>query len=163
MEYRSRFVVKAPLENVTGFHRRSASMSSITPPPIIVNVHSAPAVLNDGDRMEFTMWLGPLPVRWVAGIEQLPNGFIDRQISGPFDKWVHHHTFEAISPTETVVHDRVEAAPKRHWFWWPVGMSMWLGMPILFGYRGWRTKAILEGKNEVPQPLGKQPAGPAQR
>jgi hypothetical protein len=40
---------------------------------------------------------------------------------------------------------------------------MWLGMPILFGYRGWRTKAILEGKNEVPQPLGKQPAGPAQR
>jgi ligand-binding SRPBCC domain-containing protein len=163
MEYRSRFVVKAPLATVTEFHRRAASMGSITPPPIIVNVHAAPAILNDGDQMEFTMWLGPLPVRWVAGIEQLPNGFIDRQISGPFDQWVHRHTFEALSPRETVVHDRVEAAPKRHWFWWLVGMSMWLGMPILFGYRGWRSKAILEGPQEASQRLGEQPTGPVQQ
>jgi hypothetical protein len=44
----------------------------------------------------------------------------------------------------TDVVDEVEAALKRHPFWGPVGALMWIGLPLLFAYRGWRTRQILE-------------------
>ena len=69
MKYAHRFRVEAPLAAVAEFHSRSASMPAITPPPMIVRVHAAPAVLAEGDTMDFTLWAGPIPVRWVARIE----------------------------------------------------------------------------------------------
>ncbi|MEZ4584038.1 MAG: hypothetical protein R3A10_20780 [Caldilineaceae bacterium] len=60
-------------------------MGAITPPPVIVRVHRAPELLGEGDEMDFTMWLGPLPIRWLARIEQVtPVTFVDRQLRGPF-------------------------------------------------------------------------------
>ena len=48
-------------------------------------MHRAPAILGEGDEMEFILWVGPLPVRWVAYIEQVSGeGFTDRQLRGPF-------------------------------------------------------------------------------
>ena len=44
----------------------------------------------------------------------------------------------------TDVVDRVEATPKKHLFWGLVGRLMWAGMPILFAFRGRRTRALLE-------------------
>ena len=70
MKYTHRFRVEAPLPAVAEFHSRSASMPAITPPPMIVRVHAAPAVLAEGDTMDFTLWAGPIPVRWVARIEE---------------------------------------------------------------------------------------------
>lgn len=58
MNYQHRFRVPVSIEQVAEFHRRSASMVAITPPPIVVKVQRAPAVLADGDEMAFTMWLG---------------------------------------------------------------------------------------------------------
>ncbi|HQY91030.1 MAG: hypothetical protein WAU00_18975 [Caldilinea sp.] len=144
MRYEHRFTVNAPLAAVAAFHQRSASMGAITPPPILVRVHEAPAQLNEGDRMDFTMWLGPLPVRWVAQIEQTtPTSFVDRQLSGPFASWEHLHTFLPIDAQTTVVADQVTATLHRHWFWKLVGLSMWGGLPILFAYRGWKTRRLL--------------------
>ena len=151
MKYQHRFVVQAPLATVTDFHRQSASMGAITPPPVIVRVHDAPPLLDDGDEMAFTLWLGPLPIPWRARIEMLPgNGFIDRQISGPFAKWEHRHTFESVNKEQskeesTVVLDEVNAELSNNWFWKVVGVGMWLTMPLLFAFRGWKTRQILEG------------------
>jgi ligand-binding SRPBCC domain-containing protein len=120
-------------------------MPAITPPPMIVRVHAAPAQLKTGDTMDFTLWAGPLPVRWVAGIEDASGtGFTDRQIRGPFAHWTHRHSYAPVSGDETEVDDRIEAGLKRHPFWGPVGMLMWIGMPALFAYRGWKTRRILE-------------------
>jgi ligand-binding SRPBCC domain-containing protein len=85
MIYRHRFTVAAPLARVVEFHRRAAGMSAITPPPIIVQLDNSRAVLGEDDAMGFTMWFGPLPVRWLAHIEKVSeNGFTDRQLQGPF-------------------------------------------------------------------------------
>jgi len=145
VRYHHRFTVKAPLAEVATFHSRSASMGAITPPPILVRIHAAPETLQEGDRMDFTMWLGPLPVRWLAQIEQTtPTSFVDRQLSGPFDSWVHLHTFAPIDATTTAVIDEVTATLHRsNWFWKLVGAGMWLGLPILFAYRGWKTRRML--------------------
>jgi ligand-binding SRPBCC domain-containing protein len=144
MQYRHTFSVNAPIERVADFHRASASMAAITPPPILVRLHQAPEILTEGDEMRFTLWFGPLALRWLARVEKLSEtGFIDKQIEGPFEHWEHEHCFQALNPDRTLVIDQVSAGVKRHWFWGLVGRVMWLNLPVLFAYRGWKTRALL--------------------
>lgn len=128
---------------VRNFHARAASMAAITPPPIVVQMHSAPEMLSEGDEMRFTLWLGPLPVRWTARIEQAsPDSFIDRQIEGPFAEWSHTHHFVTIG-VATCVQDTVTYRYKSHLLWGLVGRLMGASLPFLFKYRAWRTKRLL--------------------
>ncbi len=146
MLYQHSFTVAAPQSVVADFHRRSNSMGAITPPPVIVRVHSAPQWLSEGDEMDFTMWLGPLPIRWLARIEQTtPVSFVDRQLSGPFTSWQHLHTYVAQGPQQTLVLDQVEVELSDNWWRKLLGLGMWLNLPVLFAYRGWKTRRMLEG------------------
>lgn len=145
MKYVHRFRVRAGREAVATFHSSAASLKAITPPPIVMRVHAAPAHLGEGDTMDFTMWLGPIPARWVARIEDVSEaGFVDRQISGPFGAWVHRHTFQPVDELTTDVLDEVAAELHPALGWKLIGLGMWLGLPILFAFRGWKTRRILE-------------------
>jgi ligand-binding SRPBCC domain-containing protein len=146
MLYRHRFRVQAPLTDVVAFHRQSSSMAAITPPPIIVRIQEAPQVLKSGDQMSFTMWLGPLPIHWRARIETIEgSGFIDRQEAGPFSEWVHRHSFVVVNENVTEVVDEVFVSlHETNRFWQMIGFSMWLGLPLLFRYRAWKTRRLLE-------------------
>jgi ligand-binding SRPBCC domain-containing protein len=151
MRYQHEFTLQATLEDVIAFHARSSSMAAITPPPIIVRIHEAPAILKDQDRMRFTLWLGPLPLHWTAQIEtDSPTSFIDRQVTGPFALWEHRHSFKALEGGRVLVQDDVKAQLKRHFIWWLAGAGMWLGMPILFAYRGWKTSKIVGRSSPLP-------------
>jgi ligand-binding SRPBCC domain-containing protein len=148
MKYEHRFEVNAPLEAVADFHAQSASMAEITPPPVVVRVHRAPARFEEGDEMEFTLWLGLLPVRWLATFENVgPTGFTDRQLRGPFGRWVHRHAYLPVDETTTAVVDNIELALRPHPLWRLVGSGMWLSLPLLFAYRGWKTRRLLETRN----------------
>jgi ligand-binding SRPBCC domain-containing protein len=137
--------INAPLEQVAAFHRRSANMAAITPPPILVRMHAAPEELSDGDQMAFTLWFGPLPVYWRARVEHASqNGFEDHQIDGPFQKWVHHHRFNALNETTTEVTDEVHLQLKAKFPDLLIGLGMLLGMPLLFAYRAWKTRRLVE-------------------
>ena len=145
MIYRHRFQVRSPLERVAEFHSRSASMAAITPPPMIIRVEHAPPVLMDGDEMDFTMWLGPFPICWLARIEAVsPSGFTDRQLRGPFAGWIHRHIFTAVDDRTTDVVDEVSLHLRSHPVWWLVGKGMQVGLPGLFAYRAWKTRRILQ-------------------
>jgi ligand-binding SRPBCC domain-containing protein len=144
MKYRHSFRVKSALIKVREFHSRSSSMGAITPLPVIVRVHRAPLTLKEGDQMDFTLWLGPLPIHWQACIEEAVDGFVDRQIRGPFHRWVHRHRFIPIGGRETEVKDEVEVELSHHPVKALVGLGMWVSLPILFAYRGWKTRRILE-------------------
>lgn len=144
MKYQHRFHVATPLAAVADFHAQSASMGAITPPPVVVRVQRAPARLADGDEMEFTLWLGPLPVYWLARIEDVsPTGFTDRQLCGPFRLWVHRHTFAPVDETTTAVVDEIELQLRPHPWWGLVGLGMWLSLPLLFAYRAWKTRRLI--------------------
>ena len=150
MIFRHRFRVRARQARVAEFHARAESMAAITPPPMIVAVHHAPARLADGAEMDFTLWAGPIPLHWVATFEAVSaDGFIDRQVSGPFAAWRHRHTFVVVSERETDVLDEVSAELRRSPIWFAVGALMWVGMPLLFAYRGWRTRRLLEGQGQA--------------
>jgi ligand-binding SRPBCC domain-containing protein len=147
--YHHQFRVRASLERVAAFHSRAASMAAITPPPIIIRMHRPPVILADGDKIDFTMWLGPLPVRWQAQIESVSlASFSDRQLQGPFAAWLHQHSFIAIDQHTTEVVDEVTLRLRSHLFWGPVGLGMKLGLPFLFAYRGWKTKKVLESSKK---------------
>ncbi|MBX3013586.1 MAG: hypothetical protein KF832_18845 [Caldilineaceae bacterium] len=144
MQFRHSFRVQAPLAAVAEFHRHAASMGAITPPPVVVRLQRAPARLNEGDEIAFTLWLGPFPIHWQARVEAVtPTGFVDHQLRGPFQQWVHQHTFRALSPTETAVIDTIDLHFAAAWHWKIVGLGMWLTLPLLFAYRGWKTKRLL--------------------
>jgi ligand-binding SRPBCC domain-containing protein len=146
MKYRHTFRVLAPLAEVAEFHASAASLKAITPPLIPMQLHQAPRRMGNGDEMGLTMWVGPLPVRWEARVEDVsPTGFLDRQVRGPFKTWAHRHTFVRLAEASTEVLDEVEASLKPHGLWGLVGLAMWLGLPLLFAYRGWRTRRLLEG------------------
>ncbi len=153
MKYAHRFRVEAPPAAVAEFHRQSSSMAAITPPPIVVRIHEAPVNLAEGDEMEFTLWLGPLPMRWRARIEQVgPAGFVDRLVKGPFASWVHQHVFVEISPDATEVIDMVSAKLSDRPFWRLAGLAMWAGMPLLFSYRAWKTRRLVQTAHIVDRP-----------
>jgi ligand-binding SRPBCC domain-containing protein len=144
--YRHAFLVRAPRAEVAAFHAAAASLGAITPPLMPMQLHHAPERLDAGDEMRFTLWLGPLPVRWLACLEEAtPEGFVDRQVEGPFAAWTHRHRFVAVDEATTEVVDEIEARFKRHVVWGVVGLAMWLGLPLLFAYRGWKTRRLLEG------------------
>ena len=144
MEYLHRFRVKAPLSTVAAFHQQPASMGKITPPPIHVEMHRVPAT-SSGGEMEFTLWLGPLPIHWSALIEDVTeSGFTDRQLTGPFSQWEHHHSFVRLDDHTTEVIDQISLRLKSHPFWGLAGLAFILGLPVLFAYRAWKTRRLLE-------------------
>ncbi len=149
MKYQHRFQIKAPLAQVADFHQCSASMAAITPPPTRVEIHQAPERLQAGDEMTFTLWLGSFPIPWRARIDPVtPTGFVDRQVVGPFQHWTHRHLFIPLDENTTTVVDHVEASLRWHPLWGLVGLGMWLSLPLLFAYRGWKTRRLLENLEE---------------
>ena len=144
MKYLHSFRVRAPLSRVASFHQQHTSMGAITPPPIRVELHRVPADLSGGE-MDFTLWFGPLPIHWLAQIEDVSeSGFTDRQLHGPFAEWVHRHSFVTVDEQTTEVVDEVTLRLRTHPLWWLVGMGMQLSLPLLFAYRAWKTRKYLQ-------------------
>lgn len=102
-----RFTVNAPLQAVSDFHFEPGILKTLTPPLMIMQVHRFDP-LAEGSIGEFTMWMGPIPVRWKARHSAVSEtSFTDTQISGPMKSWVHCHTFNAIDDQTTEVHEHI--------------------------------------------------------
>jgi ligand-binding SRPBCC domain-containing protein len=143
-QFTHRFLVRSPLERVAAFHRDTRALKQLTPPPIFVTFNQLQQ-LEEGSVADFNMWFGPFPVRWVALHSQVGStGFTDTQTVGPFQQWVHRHSFEPVDEYTTEIVDNIQAQVSTHVFWGLVSQLMWLNLPVLFTYRAWRTKRALE-------------------
>jgi ligand-binding SRPBCC domain-containing protein len=142
--FKHEFRVDAPLEAVHAFHLDPAGLPRLTPPPILVQMLDAPASVVDGTMMTFRLWLGPIPVRWVAQFHDMHDfGFVDSQMEGPFASWIHTHRFEQDSTGGTIIFDQIEASLSNRPASWLLGAGLWLGLPLLFLYRRLRTRGLL--------------------
>ena len=139
--FTNRTMVQASLEAVAAFHRDSQTLKALTPPPIFVQLHQVEP-LAEGSLADFTLWIGPLPVRWTAVHSDVDPlyGFTDTQALGPYETWVHRHTFEAVTVDSTDVVDEIRANFGSGIFNGLVSRLMWWGLPLLFAYRGWVTR-----------------------
>lgn len=145
MRYTHRFEVAAPIGAVAAFHREPSSLAAITPPPIRVRPRARPEGSARGDVVAFDLRIGPLAIPWRASIEPHGDaGFVDRMEEGPFRRWVHHHRFVDRGGSRTAVEDEIDFAFRPHPWWGPVGLGMAAGLPLLFAYRAWKTRRLVE-------------------
>ena len=145
LHFRHRFIVKAPLEQVAEFHFNPQALSLLSPPLTFMSFNKIQP-LAEGSISDFKMWIGPFPIRWVAmhSNVDIKTGFTDEQLSGPFEKWVHQHTFHALDDNQTEIMDRIEASFSKGLFWGILSRLIWMGLPLLFFYRKRRTIEILQ-------------------
>jgi len=64
-----------------------------------------------GTLIEYQLQLYGVRFRWQTRIEEFdpPRSFVDSQLKGPYQRWVHRHTFED-ALGGTLMRDRVEYA-----------------------------------------------------
>lgn len=88
-------VINAPVETVWNFHERQDVLPKLTPPWQPVKIVRREGGLDVGAISEFLIFLGPIPVRWVARHTACEKNrlFIDQQDSGPMESWTHRHEF----------------------------------------------------------------------
>ena len=68
-------------------------------------------------------------------------------VGGPLgsgQQWTHRHSFAPVDATMTEVVDEVQAELSSQSLWRIAGSGVWLTLPLLFAYRGWRTRRVLE-------------------
>ena len=103
-----RFTVPASLEAVRAFHHDTSALKRLTPPPTFVQLHEIEP-LAEGSVSRFTLWFGPLPLRWKAVHRNVSErGFTDVQESGPAARWEHTHTFTPLGEQLTEVSEHIE-------------------------------------------------------
>ncbi|MBJ42444.1 MAG: hypothetical protein CMJ80_03985 [Planctomycetaceae bacterium] len=124
------FIVNAPLCVVQDFHRDTRALKLLTPPPTVVQLHKIEP-LAEGSVSEFTLWVGPLPLKWRAVHHNVgPAGFTDVQESGPAKKWEHTHTFEIVNPESTRILEHIEFEHRRDF--WGIVTRILFARPNLF-------------------------------
>lgn len=89
-------LIDAPVTVVWEFHQRPDVLTLLTPPWQPVQVVRRQGGLDVGAETEFLLGWGVFSLRWLARhVECKPYElFVDRQVTGPFAKWLHWHQFE---------------------------------------------------------------------
>jgi ligand-binding SRPBCC domain-containing protein len=144
-EHRSKML--GSVQALVDFHADPRALLQLSMPPTFIQVLRDERTSMTAGRITFRLWLGPLPVRWVAEHASGPTetSFIDRMVEGPMAHWEHQHIFETTESGAVLV-DRISLAHKPGL----VGLFTRLafdGLPlrILFMYRHWRTRRALRG------------------
>jgi len=140
--FEKRSIMPTTMQRVMAFHEHPRAINRLTPPPIFVQcLRDNRQSLTEGE-LDFRLWFGPIPVRWIARHEPGPTAtsFQDRMIEGPLSSWLHQHMFSEV-PDGVELIDRVTFEHKPG-FSGLMTRLLFGGLPlhILFLYRHWRTR-----------------------
>lgn len=143
-----KFIVQAPLSVVRDFHRDTSALKKLTPPPTIVQLHDIEP-LSEGSVSRFTLWVGPLPLRWTAvhrGVSE--HGFTDVQFKGPAKAWEHTHTFVELTEDTTEIHEHIDYEHKGG-FWGAITRVLFSrpNLYLMFSFRRLSTRWYLRETN----------------
>lgn len=97
LQFKYSSLIEAPVEVVWRFHERADVLQLLTPPWQPIQVVRREGGLGIGAITEFRMFLGLLPLTWLARHTEYQQYrfFTDEQLSGPFEFWQHRHLFDA--------------------------------------------------------------------
>ena len=153
--FRKSSVIKTTLAEIKRFHEAPQALASLTPPPMRMRVNRDDRRSITEGEIDFTLFFGPLPIRWLARHETGPTSesFADVQVKGPLAYWRHEHIFTELADGVDLT-DRITLAHRP-------GLTGLLtrlafdGLPLrlLFAFRHWRTKRALQSSGERPSNL----------
>ncbi|MEM9017003.1 MAG: TIGR01777 family oxidoreductase [Verrucomicrobiota bacterium] len=140
--------IEAPVTELRDWHFRPGAFSRLTPPWEPAELLKGFDELKDGARATIELKTGPFRPHWIAEHEVTANGFVDRQIKGPFASWEHEHRFEAIDERRCRLTDSIH-------YRLPFGLpGEWAGGAIvrrklsrMFRYRHEVTRLDLERRD----------------
>ena len=105
-------LVPRPIDDVFDFFAWPGNLSRITPDSMGFEFLTTDREMRTGLEIDYRIrpLLG-IPMTWRTRITDYdpPNSFRDIQLSGPYRRWEHHHTFEAVEGG-TLVRDEVTYA-----------------------------------------------------
>lgn len=109
---RSALWVPAPPAVVWPFFSDATNLPLLTPPWLKFAILTpTPIAMGLDARIDYRLRVRGVPLRWRTRIARWepPHCFADEQERGPYRRWFHTHTFDALDGG-TVVGDRVEFA-----------------------------------------------------
>ena len=112
-ELRSSLRVPRGREEAFAFFSDAHNLERITPGFLKFRVLTpAPIELREGVVIDYAMRVRGVPLRWQSEITvwDPPHRFVDRQVRGPYRRWVHEHRFVSLDGGGTLVKDWVEYA-----------------------------------------------------
>lgn len=136
------------MDAIWQFHAEPRAFPLLTPPPLFVQIVRDDRVSLTEGEIEFKLWFGPVPVRWLARHEHgsTSTSFVDRMREGPMALWVHEHRFRPTSDGVELT-DHIMLAHPSGWRG-VLTRLVFDGLPLrlLFMYRHWRTKQAVNGR-----------------
>lgn len=138
--------VPRPRREVFAFFSDPRNLEAITPPWLRFRIvgQSTPEI-EEGTELTYRLRIHGLPVTWRSRIDEWSpdERFIDTQLSGPYARWQHTHSFHDLGE-ETLIRDCVL-------YRLPLGrLGRWLGgrrvasdVKRIFAYRAARTAELL--------------------
>ena len=99
-------------EELFPFFADASNLDTITPPWLHFHIVTPPPMeMVEGALIDYRLRVRGVPLRWRTRINvwQPPHRFVDEQISGPYRRWIHEHTF-TVQNDGTLVRDVVHYA-----------------------------------------------------
>ena len=131
-------IIEKKLEEIFPFFTKPENLSLLTPSWLKFTIKNKSAE-DMGENAEFTYTIKyhNIPMFWKTRITKYesPHVFVDEQLSGPYKKWIHTHTFEARG-NSTVIYDKVEY-DLYGWFLKSIVHKLFVEKSVkkIFGYR----------------------------
>jgi ligand-binding SRPBCC domain-containing protein len=101
-----------PRDKIFAFFADPRNLDRLTPAWLKFHTETLDtSKISRGAMLNYRLRIHGIPIRWQSEISAWdpPDGFIDRQVKGPYALWIHQHTF-AESSGGTMVGDDVEYA-----------------------------------------------------
>ncbi len=142
-------VLNRSLEEAFDFFSRAENLEAITPDFLQFRIVTPlPIQMEAGALIDYRLKLHGLPIKWRTEIAawEPPFRFVDQQLWGPYKRWHHEHTFEAIDADTTLARDEVHYIPR----FGSVVHKLFV-MPDLmkiFGYRQDRLAELLGSQSQ---------------
>ncbi len=89
-------VINRPIAEVFDFFSKAENLDKITPPDMKMEILTPlPIIIRKGTLIDYKIKVNGIPFKWQTLISEWnpPFRFIDEQLKGPYNTWIHEHTF----------------------------------------------------------------------
>lgn len=145
---KSQIQINKPIGEVFQFFSKAENLNLLTPPELNFKIITPlPIVLNCGAIIDYRIQLSGFPFSWKTEITKWnpPNQFVDTQLQGPYQTWIHEHRFES-KDGYTIMHDLVEYKAKG-WIFEPLIHRFFVAKRVkkIFAYRTLQINRLFNG------------------